>query len=231
MVVFDPISLQEFFEEVQKEFPHYNQAIHTKWQQRYDLPKSEVRAPAGGSVAIGHVSRQMADFVKEILRLQEKGFPLKLAFEQIDERMIEALGQIVNKDVDSETYLYFQRKERTLFTPHLKKIVETLQDYGERTFKKCGSEGKLSREQINAHDDLLNDISIEVFRYLMEYNRVYASKRALKPNIFMNFDHIAKLEKFCFMWGASRGNREILRLCSKIGDMYSRQYLDDPDEE
>ncbi|HOY63683.1 MAG TPA: hypothetical protein PK745_10955, partial [bacterium] len=108
MVVFDPISLQEFFEEVQKEFPHYNQAIHTKWQQRYDLPKSEVRAPVGSGVAIGHVSRQMADFVKEILRLQEKGFPLKLAFEQIDERMVEALGQIVNKDVDSETYLYFQ---------------------------------------------------------------------------------------------------------------------------
>lgn len=230
MVVFDPIPLQQFFEGVQKDFPHYSQAIHSKWQQRYNLPKAEVSATDGRGVAIGHVSKQMVDFVKEILRLQDKGYPLKLAFEQIDERIVEALGQIVNKDTGSDTYLYFQRKERTLFTPHLREIVATLRDFGENHFKKCGSENKLSREQVKAHDDLLNQISVEVFRYLEEYNRVHASKRELKPNIFMNFNHIATLERFCLIWGTSRNNNEIVRLCMKVSKLYSRQSLDEDDE-
>ncbi len=231
MTIYDPISLQQFFEDVQKDFPHYNQAIHSKWQQRYNLPKAEVSAPDGSGTAVGHVSKQMVDFVKEILRLQDKGYPLKLAFEQIDERMVEALGQIVNKDTGSDAYLYFQRKERTLFTPHLKEIVATLRDFGENHFKKCGSEDKLSREQVKAHDDLLNEISVEVFRYLREYNRVHASKRELKPNIFMNFDHIAKLNSFCLNWGTSRNNNEVMQLCWKISEIYSRQSLDESDEE
>ncbi len=230
MMILDPIPLQQFFEDVQKEFPHYNQSIHTKWQQRYNLPKADVRAPVGSGVAVGHVSRQMVDFVKEILRLQDKGYPLKLAFEQIDERMIEALGQIVNKDVGSDTYLHFQGKERTLFTPHLREIAATLTDFGERRFKKCGSEDKLSKEQVKAHDDLLENISIGVFRYLREYNRVHASKRELKPNLFINFNHISKLERFCFNWGASRGNNEILRLCKKISEIYGSQYQEDSGE-
>lgn len=231
MMIFDPIPLQQFFEDIQKDFPHYNQAIHSKWQQRYNLPKAEVSAPVGSGIAVGHVSRQMVDFVKEILRLQDKGYPLKLAFEQIDERMIEALGQIVNKDVGSDTHLYFQRREITLFTPHIREIMATLRDFGERRFKKCGSEEKLSKEQVKAHDDLLEDISIEVFRYLREYNRVHASSRELKPNMFTNFDHISKMERFCFIWGASRGNNEILRLCKKLSEMYSPQPPEEPDEE
>jgi len=231
-MVFDPIPLKKFFKEVQKEYPHYNQSTHSKWQQRYNLPRAAVVSASSGKGPIeGHVPKQMVAFVKEILALKNRGYPLKLAFEQIDEHIIGALEQLINKDINSDTYLHFQRKTRTLFTPHLKEIVAILRDFEEKRFKGAGADGDLTEEQVEAHDALLEDVSIEIFRYLTEYNRVHSCDRDLKSNIFMSFDNIWKLKQFCFDWGVSRNNAEIMKLCMKLDNIYRSQPIEDPDED
>jgi len=210
-MVFDPIPLKKFFKEVQKEYPHYNQSTHSKWQQRYNLPRAAVVSASSGKGPIeGHVPKQMVAFVKEILALKNRGYPLKLAFEQIDEHIIGALEH---------------------FTPHLKEIVAILRDFEEKRFKGAGADGDLTEEQVEAHDALLEDVSIEIFRYLTEYNRVHSCDRDLKSNIFMSFDNIWKLKQFCFDWGVSRNNAEIMKLCMKLDNIYRSQPIEDPDED